>query len=173
MDFSMIFGNLIGYDGLIIIAGIFNGFLAYQLKKQTSLLYEQLNPTVYMPIEQVLLKVHKEKTIDLHLIRQLKEKETKLVNLYGSITNLFPLMGILGTIISLIRLVTFSGSEIMINFSTALTSTFWGLIGAIVFKAIGGIVQSQVDTNEEMITILFTRIDTYEYGEMVKPPTGK
>jgi chemotaxis protein MotA len=168
MDFSMIFGNLIGYDGLIVLMGVFNGFLAYQLKKQSTQLYEQLNPTVYMPIEQVLLKVHKEKVIDLHLIRQLKEKETRMDQLFGSITNLFPLLGILGTIISLIRLVTFSGSEIMINFSTALTSTFWGLVGAIIFKAISGILQAQVNTNAEMITILFTRIDTYEYNKMVK-----
>ena len=77
-------------------------------------------------------------------------------------------MGILGTIISLIRLVTLSGSEIIINFSTALTSTFWGLVSAIVFKAISGLLHSRVATNDEMIQILFTRIDTYDYNAMIQ-----
>jgi len=166
MNLTVIFTNLVGFDGIIILIGILNGFLAYRLSKQTNLLYEELNPTVYMPIDKVLLKVHKDKTIDLHHIRQLKEQETKLDHLFSSITNIFPLLGILGTIISLIRLVTFSGSEIIINFSTALTSTFWGLIGAIIFKAIGGVIHSRIDTNHEMITILFNRMDAFEYQEL-------
>jgi hypothetical protein len=163
MDFSMIFNNLIGYDGFIILMGIFNGFIAYQLKSKTDLLYESLNPTVYMPINKVLLKVHEEKSIDLHSMRQLKEQETKLSHIFNSLSNLFPLMGILGTIISLIKLVTLSGSEIIINFSTALTSTFWGLIGAVVFKAIGGLLHGKIETNSEMLTILFNRVDHFEY----------
>ncbi|MDA3847033.1 MAG: MotA/TolQ/ExbB proton channel family protein [Vallitaleaceae bacterium] len=167
MNLSVIFSNLIGFDGIIILWGVLNGFLAYQLKNQTNLLYEELNPTVYMPIDKVLLKVHKDKTIDLHYIRQLKEKETKLVHLFTSISNIFPLLGILGTIISLIRLVTFSGSEIIVNFTTALTSTFWGLVGAIIFKAIGGVINSRIETNHEMITILFNRMDTFEYEALI------
>lgn len=171
MDFSIVFKNLLGYDGLIILIGCFNGYLAYQLKKRIAALYEVLNPTMYMPIQKVIMKVHQEKTLDLHFIRGLKEKETRLFHIYASITTIFPLLGILGTIISLIRIVSMESDTLMLNFSTALTSTFWGLLGAIIFKSIGGILSGTSETNNDMLLLLFNRIDEYEYLEATHKET--
>lgn len=165
MDFTVVFKNLLGYDGLIIVIGFFNGYLAYQLKNRINALYEVLNPTMYMPIQKIITKVHQEKSLDLHYIRNLKEKETRLFHIYASITSIFPLLGILGTIISLIRIISIESDTLMINFSTALTSTFWGLLGAIIFKAIGGILSGISESNDDMLKLLFSRIDEYDYLE--------
>lgn len=162
MDLAIILKNLAGYDAIIILVAIFNGYLLYQLKKDSEQLKEVLNPTVFLPIEQLIKQTRDvNKTIDLHHIRQLKEKENKTFHLYAAITSLFPLLGILGTILSLIKIVGLGDTSLMLNFSEALTSTFWGLIFGITFKAFGGILSGRSESNNEMLQLLFQRIDDF------------
>jgi chemotaxis protein MotA len=53
---------------------------------------------------------------------------------------------------------------VMSNFTIALTSTFWGLVFAIVFKAIDGMIAPVFYQNQENLQLLYERIDT-AYGE--------
>lgn len=163
MNLLLIFSNILGYDMLIIVLAVFNIFILLRLNRHSDELYELLNPTIYIPIEKLLNNTQEDnsKELNFHYIRILKEKETKYYNLFTSITSIFPLLGILGTIISLLKLITFTNQEVMMSFSTALTSTFWGLIFAIIYKALGGIMSSKTETNKEILNLLFNRIDEY------------
>ncbi|MCT4542260.1 MAG: MotA/TolQ/ExbB proton channel family protein [Vallitalea sp.] len=162
--FIIIFKNLLGFDGIIIILALVNFFYFLpKLKKSTNELEHSLQPTIYIPIEQIitLIKQSNKSELDLHLLRKLKEKETKCYYHFASITNIFPLMGILGTIISLLRLTSFSNDMIMFNFTTALTSTFWGLVCAILFKSIDSTIYPKIALNEDSFNLLLSRIDQY------------
>ncbi|QUI21926.1 MotA/TolQ/ExbB proton channel family protein [Vallitalea pronyensis] len=162
--FITIFKNLLGYDGLILLLALGNGFYCLpKLKHTTALLEHGLKPTIYVPIQQIILMIHpsNKSELDLHKLRKLKESETKQYHRFASITNMFPLMGILGTIISLLRLASLSNDSIMFNFTTALTSTFWGLVCAIVFKAIDGTIYPKIALNDDSFNLLINRIDQY------------
>lgn len=162
--FITIFKNLLGYDGLILILALVNGFYFLpKLKKTNASLEQALKPTIYVPIQQIILMIHpsNKRELDLHKLRKLKESETKRYHQFASITNIFPLMGILGTIISLLRLASLSNDSIMFNFTTALTSTFWGLVCAIIFKAIDGTIYPKIALNDDSFNLLINRIDQY------------
>ncbi|MFC1744858.1 MotA/TolQ/ExbB proton channel family protein [Candidatus Riflebacteria bacterium] len=53
------------------------------------------------------------------------------VHLYYTFMNIFPYLGILGTVVALLSIHS-DFSKVDINFLLALTSTFWGLVGAII-----------------------------------------
>ncbi|MDE7229761.1 MAG: MotA/TolQ/ExbB proton channel family protein [Oscillospiraceae bacterium] len=64
-------------------------------------------------------------------------------SLFVNITAVFPLLGILGTVMSLMNL---SGTDdLSANFSSALLTTFLGLIAAIFFKLIDAWISSRLD----------------------------
>lgn len=62
---------------------------------------------------------------------------------FGNITAVFPLLGILGTVVSLMNL---SGTDdLSANFSSALLTTFLGLIFAIAFKLVDAGISSRLE----------------------------
>lgn len=63
--------------------------------------------------------------------------------LYANITAIFPLMGILGTVCSLIGLSP--SADTSNSFFTALDTTIWGLIFAMVFKIADSFISSKLD----------------------------
>lgn len=160
--FSIIARNLFGFDLLIILLGVVNGFYIYPAAKKASVaLKEKLQPTVYVPIN-VLLKSFRaegQKDYDLHKIKHLKEKEAFYGNILMTVLSVFPLMGILGTIISLLRMVDLGNVSVLLNFTTALTSTFWGLVFAIGFRGLTTNLASMMEQNSENFELLIRRID--------------
>lgn len=63
--------------------------------------------------------------------------------LFTNITAVFPLLGILGTVTSLMRL---SGTEdLSDNFMSALATTFWGLVCAVGFKIADSFITARLD----------------------------
>lgn len=159
---GIILKNLLGYDGLILILAAFAGFYVYpQAVKASDALKEQLQPTLYIPIDILLQQFvnNDKKRIDLHQIKKLKDSEAKSVNVLLTIISVFPLMGILGTIISLLGMVNLGSEEVLINFTTALTSTFWGLVFAIGFKGLTSMLVVQNEQNFENFELLIKRVD--------------
>ena len=64
--------------------------------------------------------------------------------LFTNITAVFPLLGILGTVASLMRL---SGTDnLSENFSSALVTTFAGLVAAIIFKIMDSFITARLDS---------------------------
>jgi len=159
---GIIFRNLLGYDLLIVILAAFAGFFVYpRAVKASEALKEHLQPTLYIPIDVLLsqFKSNKKEVIDLHRIKGLKDEEAKFVNMLMTIISIFPLMGILGTIIALLGMVNLGSAEVLINFTTALTSTFWGLVFAIAFKGMTTMLLAQNELNAENFELLIKRVD--------------
>lgn len=73
---------------------------------------------------------------------------------------LFPLLGMLGTVMSLVML-DFSDAQGLIsarsNFFVALTSTAWGIIFAIIFKVLNVFIATSADDNIRKMTELIDR----------------
>lgn len=86
-------------------------------------------------------------------------KRAKSNSLYVGFTNvvaIFPLMGLLGTVISLIPMVGEMDTDL---FFMALTSTFWGIVFAIIFKVFNGFLQARVEENNELVQTYLLRKD--------------
>lgn len=160
---AIIFKNLLGYDILILLLAGVTGFYIYPRAVQASKeLQNQLQPTIYIPIN-ILLKEfrgNQEDKYDLHKIKALRDKEVTYINILNTVLSVFPLMGILGTIISLLRMVDLASGDIIFNFTTALTSTFWGLVFAIIFKGMTISLLSSNEQNSEDFELLIRRIDS-------------
>ena len=76
--------------------------------------------------------------------------------LFVNLTGIFPLLGILGTVISLLGMVG-DMTNVQDNFYGALTSTFWGLVFAIIFKFLDGIISAKIEDNEKNVQLYLER----------------
>lgn len=99
------------------------------------------------------------------LENELQPKIVKLNKRYTLLSNFiatFPLFGMLGTVKSLIGLASgmsdTSNTLEMSMFFSALTSTAWGIIFAIVFKVGTSGLASKVETNNKEYEIIATRV---------------
>lgn len=154
--------NLIGYDILIIILAVVNGVLVIPRLKSCSLtLRKKLQGTIYLPIELILESINsnRKNKVNLHELQELREKEVFYYHMFDTINGIFPLMGILGTIIGLLRMVGMDSSIVMSNFTIALTSTFWGLVFSIAYKAIDGMLAPNFYQNQENLQLIYERMD--------------
>ena len=69
---------------------------------------------------------------DCEMLRNSISRASMMYSFFANITAVFPLLGILGTVVSLMNL---SGTDdLSSNFSSALLTTFLGLVAAIFFK---------------------------------------
>ena len=158
--------NLLGYDGLIVLLAIVNGiYIIPKLKASGYRLRKELQGTVYAPIH-MFYESKESSSINLHDLQDLREKEVLFYHIFDTINGIFPLMGILGTIIGLLRMVGMDTTLVMSNFTIALTSTFWGLVFAILFKAIDGTIAPVYMQNQENLQMIFERIDRMKEGEV-------
>ena len=76
--------------------------------------------------------------------------------MYVNVTAIFPLLGILGTVLSLLPMVA-DLSNMQMNFFAALTSTLWGLIFAILFKLLDGFLSARMEDNDKSVALLLER----------------
>jgi biopolymer transport protein ExbB/TolQ len=90
-------------------------------------------------------------------------KLARLVSWYDIITVIFPFLGILGTVLALLFVKT-DFTEVNVNFLQALTSTFWGLIGAIGSKIGEGFISPNYEHVKDYFKI-FTK-DKFEQENM-------
>ncbi|MDK2801494.1 MAG: hypothetical protein PWP27_1229 [Clostridiales bacterium] len=164
---KIIFSNLLGYDIIILILAFANLLIYLDVNKKTTLLHNHLNKTLSIPIRSIFDFSLQVSTTKLNLpkieqLEQMRKEVNAIYHVFSTIITIFPLLGILGTVVSLLRVVNFSSDTIMPNFSTALTSTFWGLICAIIFKFLESRIISTVEYNNESLNLLISRIDKYQ-----------
>ena len=155
---SVIFMNLWGYDILIFIAALFTAVVYRRLKYSADKLYKKMHLTVFVPDGGAS---RREADRDISGLREqdivaMRNNTGKLYSLFVNLTGIFPLLGILGTVISLLSLVSDS-TNVTGNFYGALTSTFWGLVFAIIFKFLDGIVSAKIEDNEKSVELYLTR----------------
>lgn len=155
---SVIFMNLWGYDILIFLAAVFTAVVYRKLKYSADKLYKKMHLTVFVPDSGAS---RREADKDISGLREqdivaMRNNTGKLYSLFVNLTGIFPLLGILGTVISLLGLVA-DNTNVTGNFYGALTSTFWGLVFAIIFKFLDGIVSAKIEDNEKSVELYLTR----------------
>ena len=156
--FSVIFMNLWGFDLIIFLVAVFTGFVYYSTKNSADRLYRKLHLTVFVPdarssSQEAEGEVSKLKETD---VVDMRNHTGKLYSLFVNLTGIFPLLGILGTVISLLGMVS-DMSNVQGNFYGALTSTFWGLIFSIIFKPLDGVVAAKIEDNEKNVQLFLER----------------
>lgn len=157
---SVIFSNLLGFDMLVFILAGFTAFIYRSLKTSADKLYKKMHLTVFVPHSDSSKKEAEEQLVKLKEseVIEMRKQTGKLYSLFVNLTGIFPLMGILGTVISLLGLVA-DMDNVQGNFYSALTSTFWGLVFAIIFKVLDGVISSEIEDNERSVELYLSRQD--------------
>ena len=157
-----IFGNILGLDGFIIIIIILNIFVVGNVTRRLSARAEDaMRKVVYRPIDDIVEKLgkkEKEEKLDLHKLKSNIEKQHSWYQIFISVTSIMPLLGILGTVISLLGVTALESNIIQANFLTALSSTFWGIVGAIICRVVEGTLTPVVERNQDNFDLLINKI---------------
>ena len=155
---QVIWSNLAGFDLLIFVAAVLNGVCWYFARLYTDRLYQKLHLVVFVPShqeepEEVTKAI---RDLDENEYVQLRKRSESLYSLFVNLTGIFPLMGILGTVVSLLPMVS-EMADMQQNFFAALTSTFWGLVFSIIFKLLDGFLTSRIEDNDKNVSLLLER----------------
>ena len=161
MDFGELAGifweNIKGYDAIVFVVAIVNVFLLLAVRRSTKRLHDALYMTVFMPEDNNAAAVMaREASLRESDIVEMRRKSGLLYELYVNVTAIFQLLGILGTVISLIPLVNMM-NDATANFFVALTSTFWGLVFSIIFKMLDGFAAASMEENDKNVSLFLAR----------------
>lgn len=139
-----LFSNIIGFDAIILLLGIFNGWVLYRAYIAAKKLYDDLNTDGLCQADmRKNMKKNGKRLMDKEIIT-LRNKAEEWYTWYVNISAVFPLLGILGTVIALIGMQDgFMDNDS--SFLLALTSTFWGLVFSIIFKSLQTIIEAKLD----------------------------
>ena len=155
----IVFSNFTWVDAVILLTAAANGVVFFRAKRETQGLYDTLHQSKYVPswrgsTDHVADSV---RAVDEEKVIAMRDRAATLYSVFVNITAIFPLLGIFGTVVSLIPMVE-NISDMQQNFFAALTSTFWGLVFAIVFKLLDGIALSaKMDENDKSVTLFLER----------------
>ncbi len=156
--FKVITMNLAGFDLIIFLVAIANAVVYYFTKHSADELYKKMHLTVFVPgSEQSKLEAQRQ----LDEMREsdvvsMRNRMGRLYSVFVNLTGIFPLLGILGTVSSLLTLVE-DMSDVTGSFYGALTSTFWGLVFAIIFKLLDGVISAKIEDNEKTVALYLER----------------
>lgn len=150
--------NLLGYDIIIFFAAFINLLLFIKIKNGLGQIEIHFKQTTFLQNELLMNRL-KTKQYDssirklhgvLDQFTDIKHKLDHTSGFYISLTSIFPLLGILGTVIALLSLTDFSNDIVSVNFSLALTSTFWGILFGAISKFGEGFFASKLDIYDKL-----------------------
>ena len=155
---QIIVQNLPGFDLLIFIAAVFNAGCYIFARRFTMRLYRKLHMVIFVPShrENPEAVADAVRELDEEEVVSLRKNSEAFYTVFANVTSIFPLLGILGTVISLMPMVA-EMADMSQNFFAALTSTFWGLVFAILFKLLDGFLVSKIEDNDKNVTLLLER----------------
>ncbi|HKL41417.1 MAG TPA: MotA/TolQ/ExbB proton channel family protein [Clostridia bacterium] len=150
--------NLAGYDAIIFVAAIINCILFIRILKDLKIVDGHFKQTKFLQNELLAyrLKINEhEHSIErlrdvLDQFTTIKHRLDQISVFYISLTSIFPLLGILGTVVALLNLTDFTNSIITVNFSLALTSTFWGILFGAISKFGEGFFTAKLELYDKL-----------------------
>ena len=164
--FQVIAQNLLGFDLIIFVAAALNGVCYYFARKNADRLYRKLHMIVFVPSRRndpdSVSKAIRD--IDEEQVVAMRKRSESLYSVFVNVTSIFPLLGILGTVVSLLPMVS-ELADMQTNFFAALTSTFWGLVFAIIFKLLDGFLSSRMEDNDKAVDLLLARRELLDEGK--------
>lgn len=152
---TILLENFWKFDYIIFLVALFNVFCYLNVRKYTNKLYNHYNSSDKLSnlpeegLRNLREITKKEEKLSAEDLLDSREKMNKVYALYSNVTTIFPLLGMLGTVWALIPMVNTIGTTDTSNFFSALTSTLWGIIAAIVFKALDSTISYKIDDNEK------------------------
>lgn len=147
--------NFLKFDVIIFIAAAINGIFYLKVWKNTERLYHHYNASDKMSnlpeeaVENLKKTTSDKEKLSSEDLLDLREKMNMSYAWYSNLTTMFPLFGMLGTVISLIPMVNTIGTTDTSHFFSALTSTFWGIVAALIFKGLDAFVSYKIEDNEK------------------------
>ncbi len=166
------FDNLFPFDWIILVLAGANYFVFYRkAKAKINQMYQYFHfrdhtSNLSHASKQVLQASTKpEPSLTGNDLLEIRESMNFYYALFSNLTAMFPLMGMLGTILSLIPMVNAIGTESTGLFFSALTSTLWGILCALFFKALDSFISYKIEDNEKHMEYLLnpTSTHTQEY----------
>lgn len=148
--------NLFVYDWIIIVMAIYNLCTYFTVRHRANKVFNHFNATDRIvnlndEVKRALKENTRKKNRKLaeDELLDYREKTNKAYALYSNFTTMFPLMGMLGTVISLISMADLIGTTTTESFFAALTSTFWGIVAALIFKFLDASISYKIEDNEK------------------------
>ncbi len=166
---QLLFNNFLGYDAFIFIAGAINIALFVRIMKYLKAIETDFQDTKYLQNEWLVKHIGDQTNRSavelkdvLNRFTSNKRRLDQTAVFYISLTSLFPLMGILGTVIALLSLSDFSTAIASVSFSKALTSTFWGILFAAISKFGEGFFTAKMELYDKLYHEVRTVMMTVE-----------
>lgn len=150
--------NLVGYDLIIFVFGGFNFLLFFRIIRGLRVIENDFTRTSYLQnqwlfdraVGQDGSEVIKDMRSQMDSFTKRKSELDFAATFYVSMTGIFPLLGILGTVVSLLTLGDFTSNLAAIGFSKALTSTFWGILFGAISKFGEGFFAAKLDSYDKL-----------------------
>jgi biopolymer transport protein ExbB len=150
-------GNFFRFDIIIFIAALANFWCYLLVRRSTNRLYNKMHFTIFIPAHdpynQASQNIFSISESDVIIMRK---KAGAFYSVFTTLTSIFTLFGILGTVLSLIPVIGQSES-IKTNFFVSLTSTFWGIVFAIIFKILDAFISGKIEDNEKTVALYLDR----------------
>lgn len=155
---TVIAQNLLGFDLIIFVAALLNAVCYAVTRRCANELYQRLHRLIFVPSRRYDAKglIEELSAVDEEEILALRKRAGSLYAVFVNVTSIFPLLGILGTVVSLLPMVA-DMADMQTNFFAALTSTFWGLVFAILFKLLDGFLSARMEDNDKSVSLLLER----------------
>ncbi|MCL2364983.1 MAG: MotA/TolQ/ExbB proton channel family protein [Defluviitaleaceae bacterium] len=144
---SAIVNNFIGYDLVIVGFAVGNAIIYFLTKNELARMNELIHKTSDLSLGDsseghVVALGHN----DLVAIKKARKRTNLCYSIFVNIISIFPLLGLLGTVISLIFTAGNVGLEATQQyFMMSLTSTFWGMIFAITYKIMDAFISPKIE----------------------------
>ncbi len=155
----IVFSNFTWVDGAILLLAIANGVVCALARREADRLYNTVHLSKYIPTWRGRA-AHLAESIpqtDEEQLVEMRRRADKLYSVFTNIISIFPLLGIFGTVWSLIPMVE-NLADMQQNFFAALTSTFRGLVFAIAVKLLDAtLLSAKMDDNEKSVALYLDR----------------
>lgn len=163
MDIIRVFwSNFWKFDFIIFILFFANLWLYFLVRRETERIYRHFNSSDRLShltkeaLEKLKSTTIEKVTLSAEDLLDGREKMNKSYSLYSNFTTMFPLFGMLGTVFALIPMVNTIGTADTSNFFSALTSTAWGIIAAILYKGLDSTISYKIeDVEKHIVHLLF------------------
>lgn len=154
--FSILFMNLMGFDMLIFLLAAVNLIVYIMVRNRADKVYKHFNSSDrIVNLNDEAKEALRENTksgknkLTAEELLEYREKTNRVYALFSNFTTMFPLLGMLGTVVSLIMMTGSIDTAATESFFAALTSTFWGIVAALIFKALDALVSYKIEDNEK------------------------
>lgn len=149
--------NFLTFDWIIFAALAVNGVIYWRTLFSTNKVYGHFNTLDQMANlsgeSRRKLKAHTrgKKELSAEDLLKYRTSMNKFYAVYTNLTSIFPLLGMLGTVCSLLPMVNTTGTGSAGSFFSALTSTLWGIVFAMLYKALDATLSYKIDDNEKHV----------------------